>query len=214
MPVWGIICEGAAEGIRAEAARRDLEQSPYGVDALEEVALHPLLAAGIEASGRRTLREQRLPTGRGKARRSEGVRCDLVVLPEGEDALSDPLLSGTLFGERGAAPEEAVWLEVKAVHQFALVNGVAAANPRYTALWLREATGDVRKLSAESDLFRRGLLLVVFAADEETVEHDLHAWAHRCLDEGLAIGRLVRRVFPITERIGNTVGAVVVVEVR
>ncbi|MBL0921342.1 MAG: hypothetical protein IBJ10_04340 [Phycisphaerales bacterium] len=214
MDVWTDICEGGAEGVRAEAARRDLEQSPYGVDALEEIALHPFLAAGIEAAGRRTLREQRLPTGRAHPKRSEGFRCDLVVLPEGHDALADPLLAGTLFGERGAAPDEAIWLEVKAIHQHALVNGVASPNPRYAPLWLREAAADVRKLSAESDLFRRGLLLVVFAADEATIEHDLHAWAHRCLDEGLAIGRLVRRVFPITERIGNHVGAVVAVEVR
>lgn len=214
MDVWSEICEGAAAGIVAEAARRDLEQSPYGVDALEEVALHPLLAAGVAGAGLGVLREERLPTGRGRVRRSEGFRCDLVVLPEGETALRDPLLAGTLFGQRGAGPEDAVWLEVKAIHQFALVNGVASANPRYSALWLREAKADVQKLSAESELLRRGLLLVVFAADEATIEHDLHAWAHRCLDEGLGIGRLVRRVFPVTERIGNTVGAVVVVEVR
>jgi hypothetical protein len=214
MDDWTAIVESAADGVREGAARRDEEQSPYGVDALEEVALHPILVSGIERSGRRCLREQRLPTGRARAKRSEGTRCDLVVLPPGETELTDPLMAGTLFAGRGAAPEEAVWLEVKAIHQFALVNGVASANPRYSALWLREATADVAKLAGESELLRRGLLLVVFAADERTFDHDLGAWAHRCLDRGIPIGALARRSFPITERIGNRVCGVVVVEVR
>ena len=214
MDVWRSICDGAAEGLREEAARRDAEQSPYGVDALDEVSLHPLLASGIEQTGCRVLREQRLPRGRGRAKRSEGARCDLVVLPEGEEALVDPLMAGTLFGDRGAAPEEAVWLEVKAIHQFALVQGVAGPNPRYSALWLREAVEDVGKLSRESALLRRGLLLVAFASDERVLEHDLAAWAHRCLDRGIPINAPVRTTFPITERIGNRLGAAIVVEVR
>ena len=41
------LAEVAAEALAAEAARIEGEQSPYGIDRLLEVDLHPALAAGV-----------------------------------------------------------------------------------------------------------------------------------------------------------------------
>ncbi|TVQ60018.1 MAG: hypothetical protein EA379_09155 [Phycisphaerales bacterium] len=197
------VCESAAEALCEEAAKRDEEQSPYGLDALDEVDLHPLLATGFERRGWGVLREQRYPNGAGRPRRSEGDRCDFVITHEPGAHLLDPLLSGTLFADRGVDPAEALWVEVKAAHQHALIGGVAGPDRGYASSLLTAAVSDIRKLGADAGIAHACLLLVMFTQDERVARHDLGVWAHRCLDKGLPIRAPATCAFTLSDRIGN-----------
>lgn len=208
------IADAAAEGLRARAAALDDEQSPYGLDAADELALHPHLQRAFLDAGFGVLPEERYPASRARPRRSEGDRCDIVLTTQPGEPLLDPLLAGTLFGHRGLHPAEALWIEVKTVHQFGLTSGVAGQNPAYSAEWLAAAASDVRKLAGEEAIAHAAVLIVAFTLDEPTIEHDVLAFAHRCLDKGFPIGAPVRRSFRIADRLGNSLASVVVVEVR
>ncbi len=207
----GVVAAGA---LRRCAQAFDAEQSPYGLDARSELEVQDVLAEGLRVHGWGALRECRYPAVAGRARRSEGERCDLVVTTRPGEPLLDPLLENTLFAGRGVQPEEAMWLEIKLARQFALVNGVAAPNPAYASEVLTRATIDVRKLSAEPATFTRAVMLVMFTRDARTAEHDALAWAHRCLDVGLSIGSPEREGFALADRIGNAWCELVIMPVR
>ena len=51
-----------ASAIQEEERRLRDEQAVYGLDAMDEVVMHPLLARGLGAGGWGTLREQAYPT--------------------------------------------------------------------------------------------------------------------------------------------------------
>jgi hypothetical protein len=109
----------ASAALRGEEARRVVEQAVHGVESLEEVQMHPILARGLEGEGLGVLREQPYPgewqTRRGRRKvlpeQSERKRCDLVLTPTPGQVLADRLLearsqetvlreaSGTLFAE-------------------------------------------------------------------------------------------------------------------
>jgi len=209
------ICLAAADALSARARDLDEEQSTAGLDALDEVALHAVLARGFVDAGLTPAPEQRYPGRRARARRSEGERCDLVLLPDGADHLTDPLAADTLFGDRGADPADAFWLEVKAAHQYAVIGDAAAGpNPGYSGQLLSAATADLRKIAGDPAIRFGGLLLVLFTADEPTAGHDLGVWLSRCLDRGLPIGAPAVEGFDITDRIGNTRCTVALTPVR
>jgi len=149
------------------------------------------------------LSEQRFPAGAARRRRSEGERCDLVVTRAPGEPLIDPLLAGTLFAGDGIHPSEALWIEVKLAAQFALIDGVAGPNPRYSAQLLTGVPADVGKLRREQGITDAAVCAVCFTEDRETAEHDLAACAHRCLDKGLSVASLQMKTLPITERIGS-----------
>jgi hypothetical protein len=197
------IAEALAAGLRVESDRLDAEQAVRGIDALDEREIHALLRDGLAGAGLGVLAEQRFPAGAARKRRSEGERCDLVVMRSPGDRLADPLLSDTLFAGDGIDPAEALWIEVKIAAQHALIDGVARPNPRYSQQLLTGVTGDVRKLSRESGIRHGAACAVVFTETAEIADHDLSSCAHRCLDRGLPIGAPTTTALPITERIGN-----------
>lgn len=208
------VCEVCAAGLRARGEALDAEQSPYGLDALGEIEVQDALAAALGAHGWGLIREARYPAIAGRPRRSEGERCDMVLTERAGEPLLDPLMEGTLFAGKGVPPSEAMWLEVKLARQFAIVGGVAAANPGYSGEVLTRATADVRKLAHEPGAGARACVLVMFTRDQATAEHDVVAWAHRCLDEGLPIGSPEREGFGVSERIGNAWCEIVLMPVR
>lgn len=214
--MWSLaeICALAADALRAEAARLDEEQSPYGVDARDEVALHAVLRAGFERAGLGALAEQRYPASRFRPRRSEGERCDIVLTPAPGQTLIDPLLADTLFANEGVDPAAALWLEVKTAHQFALIDGVAGPSPRYAAQLLTEATADVRKISRETGARFAAVLLILFTERDDIARHDLEAWLSRCLDRRLPVESPVAERFPIADRLGNGVCTIALTRVR
>lgn len=207
------ICDSCAEALRERADALDEEQSPYGLDSLSELGFHPILHEGCRRAGFNVLPEQRYPTHATKSRRSEGDRCDIVLLESPATHLVDPLMAGTLFGARGARPDDALWIEVKIVPQFALVSGVACANQAYSSLLLQAASADVRKLAGDERIRHGAVMLVLLATSEDIIRHDVNAWACACLDAGLEIAAPIVRAFEIAERIGNKACAVAAVPI-
>ena len=206
----GDIADTVTAGLRSRAAADDAEAAVYSIDALDELALHPLLHAGLAAGGWGVHPEQRYPGARTRRRRSEGERCDVVLTPDGRP-LGDPLRAGTLFDPADAAEvDEAYWLEIKSVAQFE----VGGAFRRYSAELLGTVTRDVRKLAGDDAIRHAGLLLVLFTRDRETAEHDLHAWHGRCLSKALPAAVPAIRGFPLRDRLGNGWCAMAVVGVK
>ena len=198
------IVDAARAGLEGEARRLDEEQAVYGLDALDELGLHPLLADAFEAAGFGVHREQRYPSDRRKRRRHEGERCDFVLTPEGR-ALAAPDVEPTLFDPADAmALSEALWLEAKLAAQFT----TAGPNPRYTAQLLSIPRQDVKKLRNDPAIEHAGLLMIVFAEDERVAEHDLAIWRQRALEDGLPIASTEVSSFAMTDRIGNGLCAI------
>lgn len=211
---FGHICASVGDSLRSEAVRFDLEQSVTGIDTLSELALHPLIQQSLRDAGYGVHPEQRYPGHRTRPNRAEGDRCDIVLTERPDDHLLDPLASGTLFGARGAQPDEAMWLEVKSAHQFGVTDAGIGASRGYSGQLLTASMADVRKLASDVVILHAALLVIMFTADAPTASHDLDAWMHRCLDKGLPIDSPILESFPIADRIGNGACTIAVVRVR
>ena len=205
------IADAVEEGLRAEAARLDAEQAVRGIDALDELSLHPILARSLAAAGFGVHPEERFPADRVRLRRTEGERCDLVLTPPGRGALAAPERAPTLFDPADPLPlEEAFWLEVKSVSQFAL----QGANAGYASALLAAVREDAAKLALDPGINHAGLLVVLCCADERVAAHDLDVAVARALESGLPLGSPHRRAFPIADRHGNGVCAIGLVPVK
>lgn len=215
MTNWDLasVADAAAESLRAEADRIEAEQAALGLDAPRELGLHPVLAQGFERAGFGVHREVRYPSGAAKRKRSAGDRCDIVLTPSPNDELEDTASAFTLFAGSGYPPDEALWVEVKTVRQFALVKGVASEDPGYASRLTGPAVKDVAKLAADPHVACAASLIVLFAANEAVARHDLGVWAHKCLDARHAIDTPRLRGFPIPDRLGNHWCAIAVTEV-
>jgi hypothetical protein len=209
----GLLCDIASAALECEARRRDAAQEVAGLDALPELALHPLLRDGFRAAGFGAHAEVHYPALVGR-KRSAGDRCDIVLTRNAADALMDPAEAGTLFQTTGVPPGEAFWVEVKCVRQHAVIAGVGRPNAGYAGTLTGPVAADVRRIASEPSIRAGAALLILFGVDEATAEHDLGAWAHRCLDRGLPIGAPVVRRFAVADRLGNSVCLVALTPVR
>ena len=200
------IADALEAGLKSLCAQLDAEQAVYGLDSLDELALHPFMAQSLKDAGLGVHREQRYPCDRHKRRLGEGERCDFVLTP-GNRALMQEESRGTLFDSPDAMPlDEAFWLEVKVVSQFT----PEGPNANYSSQLLSTVRQDVTKLSKDNGILRAGLLIVLFVRDQVVADHDLGIWQDKCLTRGLPIGAPARRSFAITDRHGNTLCAVAV----
>ncbi len=208
--------------LSARAAALDGEQAVRGLDALSEVEFHPLLAQAFVGMGLGVAREAVYPgqielASRVRARRAERERCDLVLLPLPGASLRDPVRErihrdeelGTLFGslaptphEDRIAPEDAFWLEIKVVAQFAYTNGWTGPNRAY-ASELTRALADLPKIARDPSIHRGGLLLIAFTRDRATAEHDLGVLRERAIERDEPMRPPVHVSFHIGDRIGN-----------
>jgi len=231
---WSIdeIVGVAAQGLRAAARARDAEQAVLGIDGLDEVALQAELTRDFRERGWGVLRERPYPspnTRGSSARDSERERCDLVLTPDPDRPLADPMgaerervraeaeLAGTLFEGRPLEPssgseplaplrpEDAFWLEVKTVGQFAYVDGVPGPNARYGSLLVGGIREDLRKLGRDPRIRFGGVLMVLFAAEEQEARHDLAEAVSRVADLGVTVTEPVSRAVAIADRAGNGV---------
>jgi hypothetical protein len=201
--MWSIadLADACAEGLTARAAAPDREQAVFGLDALEELQLHPILADALAAASYGVAREVRYPADHRRRSESEGERCDLVLTPDGR-ALTVSERRSTLFDPPDAvALEGAFWLEVKVVAQYTS----EGANASYASQLLSTVRYDVAKLSKDEGILHAGLLIILFVRDVTVAEHDLGVWQDRCLQRGLPIGAPSCRAIPITDRLGNGV---------
>ncbi len=176
-----------------------IAQSVSGIDALNEVDLHPIIAGSLIHAGFGVHREQRYISGRTRRSRSTGQRCDLVLTPDGRP-LEDPQATGTLFDDPTAVPlEEAFWFEVKNIAQYTEMG----PNPSWSSELLGTVQADVAKLASDPNIYHAGLLIVLWVASAEVAEHDLGIWQDRCLKKQLPIASPAQRTFPIQDRLGN-----------
>ncbi|MDP7028959.1 MAG: hypothetical protein QF733_01905 [Phycisphaerales bacterium] len=195
-----------ADAVEAGLARRiDLDreaQAVHGIDVLDEVSLHPMLADAMETAGFGVHREVRYPAARPRRSRAEGRRCDLVLTPDGRP-LQDPAAAATLFDDPEAVPlEEAFWLEVKVVAQFS----ERGANPSWSNELLGTVRKDIAKLRGDARIFHAGLLIVLWVERAEVAAHDFEVWQRHCLDQGLPISAPTERQFSLQDRVGNRHG--------
>lgn len=247
--MWNLddILSSLVAALRDEHARLTHEQAVHNIDALDEVALHPILAAGLSREGWGVLREQPYPAewrakpgrrSRALPDESQRMRCDLVLTAKPGQSLADPLcdqramledlkqaertlfapiaearaaraVNGALGAGRTAAalraipPDEACWLELKVVGQFAPIAGVPGPNPQYGSALVSAVMADLRKLAADPAIIRGALALVLFTRDEATARHDLRVVSEKCIARG-ALSSLPRVMgTPILDRIGN-----------
>lgn len=206
------ITDALETGLRDHASRLDLEQAVYGLDALDELGLHPILADCLQRAGYGVQREQRYPADCRRRLVSEGERCDFVLTPDHRALAPYDLVKHeqTLFDPSDAVPaDEAFWMEVKVVAQFT----TEGPNRQYASQLLSNVRHDVSKLSKDRDILHAGLLIVLWTANERIARHDLEIWHQRCLDRALPVALPSVRVLPITDRIGNGVCAVGVARV-
>jgi hypothetical protein len=202
----------------------DAEQSVRGLDALDELSLHPILARGFAAEGLGVFREQCYPGIAGRPLRRDRERCDLVLTESPGLPLLDPVArrrerdqaAATLFARQAEADppgvpcDDALWLEVKSVGQFCFTDGVPGPNPTYVSdmtAWIR----DLSKLAKDQVILHAAALAIVFAADERTLRHDLGVAIERALNKDLPLAAPAIECLPIADRIGNAVAGVGVI---
>lgn len=191
-PSWPDLVDAAAAALAKEAALRQEEAAVRDLDALLERGLVDVLADGLAARGIVVERERRYPIHAERKKRSEGLRCDLV--------LSAP----------GAPARDTVWLEVKRVAQHVELAAVTGFASRLAHV----ATADIAKLAADRGVPRGALLVVIHAEDETTGDAVVRALAHRCLDEGLPIELPYLRHVALLDRMGNAVSTIALIPVR
>jgi hypothetical protein len=237
------LCETLVAALRrADTERRD-EQAPLGIDALDEVALHPILAEGLTVAGWGVHRETRYPglesddpgspAPRGSRKDNARDRCDLVLTERPGLALLDPVHAdrrvragdGTLFADLAPAmeasasadavrPEDAFWLEIKAVAQYAYRDGVPGPNRTYASEMVNGPAADVCKLIGDGVIENAAVALVLFTETEAVARNDAEQTAHALLDMGLPIGIPEIRSTPIDDRAGNAYASVAVFSIR
>lgn len=201
----GLIADDMAAVLDAAEANLRLEQAVYGLDALDELQLHALLADGL-AMKHEVAREVCYPSSVGQKRASR-QRCDLVLTERGHPLRLDTK-PPTLFDPPDMhGPGDGLWLEVKVAHQFREGGG----NHRgYGAQWRQGITKDLQKLDAEAAVREAALVLVVFTASEDVLAADLQLFEdHLAKTEVLAGFRQVRSI-RITERNGHQLATVAV----
>jgi hypothetical protein len=227
-----VITQALATGLAAAETELAAEQAVHGLDALAEIALHPILTRGLHEAGYAAFRETPYP-GQPEIlpKESERLRCDLVVTSGGTTGILDSVrrgkelqrAEGTLFAEVASEmvtppvgavpPEEALWLEVKTIGQSTYVDGVAGPNRSYTSQF-STCLADIRKLASADAIEQAALAIVLFNAAPEIAQHDLTMCMHKCLDRRLPVVDLRTESFPIADRIGNAVCTVGLVVVR
>lgn len=194
------IADAVATGLTQQAAHDDAEHAVYGFDALDELGLHPILQSALRKPGYGVWPEERYPGHWHKAKRSHGLRCDLVLTPDALP-LRDQSVRGTLFDDGQAVdPQAAYWLEIKTVAQ----HQTDGPFKRYSAELLSPVANDVKKIWSDGVIQHGGLLIVLFTETQETAEHDLAVWHERCLGKGFPVGPPAVRGLPINNRIGNS----------
>lgn len=199
--MWSIadIADALEIGLTHKAEQLDKEHAVRGLDSLEELDLHPIIATALLDAGYGVHREQRYPADQIKRKRSQGERCDFV-LTQDKLPLAIPSDAPTLFDPPDAIPlDEAYWLEVKIVYQYTQ----DGPNHSYASSLVTPSRRDVLKLAKDRGINHRGLLILLFSQDERVAEHDLAQWLHGALNQNLPISSPSLRDIAITDRLGN-----------
>lgn len=210
----------AAASIAKAALVSDESQEIRGIDSLDELEFHPLLARAFADAGLGVHREFPLPGPVGRrSKKTERARCDLVLTHDPVRVPADPMAVifesderlQTLFAQSpmvqprlATTPlEECYFLEVKSVGQWVYIDGVPGPNRTYSSSLTGAIARDLKKLAADDRVTAGGVLLILFTQEREVADHDLPIALHRTLDRNILF-RSPRMVgLPVANRIGN-----------
>lgn len=210
----------------------DAAHAVQGLDALDEITLHPILENALADDNLGVHREFPYPApAKLRPDHRERERCDLVLTQDPDAPPADPVRErkdqdkalGTLFApladaissnEKTTPLDACYWLEVKVVGQYTYTDGLPGPNRTYTSLLTRGPAADIAKLARDKFITHAGLLVVLFTADQLTADHDLSIMVHKMLDRDLPISSPSVESFPINDRIGNTVCTLAIVPLR
>ena len=104
-----------------------------------------------------------------------------------------------------AAPQEALWLEVKLACQFGEGGRTRSG---YGTQWRRGVTGDLRKLAQDPLVHHAALALLVFTESDEVLHKDLGLMEEVLTQQQVLAGARQVRAVPIVDRRGHRVCAV------
>ncbi len=210
----------------------DAEHAVTGLDALDEVGLHPILENALATGSLGVHREFPYPTSpKLRPGHRERERCDFVLTPRAGAPPADPVRErkdvdqavGTLFApladaipsSRATTPlADCYWLEVKVVGQYTCTDGLPGPNRTYASQLVQGPAADLRKLARDPHVAQGGVLVVLFAIDQPTAEHDLGVMVHKMLDRDLPISSPAIESLAINDRIGNAVCTLALVPLR
>jgi len=201
MHFWSIadIADALEAGLTAEARRIEDEQAVHGLDALDELGLHPILHQSLRDHGYGVHPERRYPNDRSKRKKSHGERCDIVLTPDGRP-LCEPDAVATLFDPAdGLALDEAFWLEIKVVFQY----GPEGPNRTYSTDLQTPIRKDLAKLAKDTAIRHAAGAIVLFSSDQTVADHDLGVTVQRLIERGIRIGTPYFRRVPIGDRLGH-----------
>lgn len=198
-----ILADALARVIEAREAELRLEQAVYGLDALDEIPLQTLVAAGL-ASSWAVEREVHYPSTFGR-KLTHRPRCDLVLAPTGFPLRLDREPPSLFESPTFTKPEDAFWLEVKRAAQFKMPD---VRHKGYGNQWRQAVVKDLQKMEADPLIRHAALLLIVFTESETVVEKDLELFETVLAQKEVLAGfRQVRHV-PIVDRIGHKLATV------
>lgn len=216
-----VVLEGL---VRDEEALR-LEGAVSGLDALDEIRLHRLIAKALETTGFGVLREVPFPSLTPAQKRDpQRLRCDVVLTPSPGQRIRDELRAlrdkkaheESLFKSSesdGVDPRECLWIEVKCVGQFTYTSGVPQPNRAYSSELIGAVYRDAMKLATDTLVAHAAGLVLLFSESREVAEHDLGVAANRALDRGAPINAFHFEHLPIADRIGNRVLTIAAFEI-
>lgn len=164
-------------GLDDVLAEYDDQQAVYGLDAQPERTLQHRLAWIWRGAGYLVEREVRYPLP-ADAPAGKAEYCDFLV---------------------GTAPQDAYHAELKVLSQFK----DGAPNRNYQRWLLQPVAGDVQKLAKAPIVSGKGVVLLLFGADEKTVRHDVQRWEMKLEGRELGVTAYHHAFRPIADRQGN-----------
>jgi hypothetical protein len=177
-----------------------LEQAVYGLDVRDERELQALLAERL-STWCEVSREVHYPSSVGK-KLTHRQRCDLVLTPHGRPLRLDSAPPTLFDPPNQAAPEEALWLEVKVAYQFR-EGGVRHAG--YGGQWRNAVVDDLKKMESEPRILEAGLVLIVFNESRDVLEKDLELFETVLAQKEVLAGFRKVCSVDILDRIGHRV---------
>lgn len=175
-----------------------LEQAVYGLDSFDERQLQSVLAEGLGAFYE-VVREVHYPSTVGR-KLTHRRRCDIVLSPRGRPLRLDRA-SPTLFDAANqVSADQALWLEVKAAHQFR-EGGVRHGD--YGRQWRSAVVEDLKKMEQDPLIRQAALVLIVFTESDAILQKDLELFETILMQKEVLAGFRQIRSLPILDRMGH-----------
>jgi hypothetical protein len=192
------VIERMHQSLRTAEQELRAEQAVYGLDVRDERSLQELLANRL-AAHYEVAREVHYPSTAGK-KLTHRQRCDVVLTPLGHPLRPDRAPPTLFDPPHMAAPEEALWLEVKIAYQFR-EGGIHHSG--YGGQWRSAVVEDLRKMETEPRIRQAALVLIVFNESPEVLDKDLELFETILAQKEVLAGLRQVRSIEIQDRIGH-----------